>query len=507
MTTNEEYDGSPDDRSGNWGAEPDDDTFAELLEQFDTAWSTGAMPLPSALDRKLPNELRGQLDELKTCIALLNQAARQGAITVFDQATGVAGETPGHSPAAIDDPGFVGEWIGRFRIVRELGRGGYGIVFLAHDADMARDVALKLPRPEALVSRELQRRFLRKAQAAGRLNHPHVLPVYEAGEDGGLCYLISPFCRGPSLAKWLAEQQDAVDVRAAANMVASLAEGLDQAHRLGVLHRDIKPANVLLDLSATERTETEARLLDRPLMSFVPKLADFGLAKLLEAADQDTRTGAQLGTPAYMAPELAAGLSHEAGPAADIYALGAVLYELLVGRPPHLGTTDAETLRRTATTEPTPPRRLRPKLSQDLEAVMLKCLEMSPADRYATAGELAADLRRFVAGEPTHARPPGLGRRIWKWTRQRPAITALLGLAGVLATTMAFGGAWYSSRLAREHADLQHGQYVHDVREAIAARRENARTSSSHAAGKIRPRHRSSALARLRMVLAKRRSA
>ncbi|MEX2114370.1 MAG: protein kinase [Pirellulales bacterium] len=468
---NEESADRRNDCSADSGKGADEALLESLLEQFDAASAEGATPASADHDRGLPAELHTELLELQQCVALLNLAARQGALTVFDRSTGIAADTPHEDPIA-DDRSFVGERIGRFEIVRELGRGGYGIVFLAHDSDMARDVALKLPRPEALVTPDLRRRFLREAQAAGRLDHPHILPVFEVGEDGGLCYLVSPYCRGPSLASWIAEQQQPVDARAAAQLIAALAEALEQAHQLRVLHRDIKPGNVLLDLSATERPNADGRLVDRPLSSFVPKLADFGLAKLLEAVDQDTRTGAHLGTPAYMAPEAAAGLTHGVGSAADIYSLGAILYELLVGKPPLVGASDAETLRLAITTEPPPPRRLRPRLPRDLEAVTLKCLEKAPGDRYATAGNLAADLRRFLAGEPTIARRPGVVRRLAKAIQRRPAVASLLLLAGMLSLALAGGGKWYSLRLARELQAHNEQQYFRDIKIAMDARRD-----------------------------------
>jgi WD40 repeat protein len=448
-----------------------EELFASLLEQFDVASAEGATPSAEP-GETLPANLRGELLDLQECLTLLNQAAREGVLGLFDATAELWGRdsTGGN---AREDRSFVGERIGRFELVRELGRGGYGIVFLARDADMARDVALKLPRPEALVAPELRRRFIREAQAAGRLDHPHVLPVYEAGEDGGLCYLVTPYCRGPSLAQWLSEQQSPVDVRAAAALVAALAEGLDQAHQLRVLHRDIKPANVLLDLSATEHPAEGHRLVERPLSSFVPKLTDFGLAKLLEVADHETRTGAHLGTPAYMAPEAAAG-AKAAGAAADIYALGAILYELLVGKPPLVGESDGDTLRLALTTEPVPPRQLRPKLPRDLEAVVLKCLEKAPADRYATAGELAADLRRFLAGESTLVRPAGIARRGWKAIRKYPAVAALILLAGVLAFALGTGGKWYSERLASERRARNEQQYVRNIKFALDYRRDGA---------------------------------
>lgn len=436
----------------------------ELLEQYDKASADGQTPRAFD-DTRLPDALRDELTSLGQCVALLNAAARQGGLTIFDRDIVVSlGEAANVDGA---DGSLVGELIGRFSILRELGRGGYGVVFLARDLLIGREVALKLPRPEALVIPELRQRFLREAKAAGRLDHPHVLPLHEVVEDGALCYLVSPYCRGPSLARWLNERQGDVAVRDAAQLVAALAEGLDHAHRLGVLHRDIKPANVLLDVSATEQATGETGQIAGELSTFVPKLADFGLAKLVETTDNETRTGALLGTPAYMAPEQAEGRSDRIGPATDIYALGAILYELLTGRPPFVGRTDAETLRLLATVEPARPR---PKAPRDLEVITLKCLEKSPTDRYPSAGELAVDLRRFLAGEPTQVRPAGPVRRLWKWVRRRPAVASFIVVTGMLLGMMAAGGWWYSQRLAFEEADLLARQYARDMRAAFEAR-------------------------------------
>ncbi len=358
--------------------------------------------------------------------------------------------------------------IGRFQIERELGQGGAGIVLLAVDPKLGRRVALKVPRPEGLVSRELRHRFLREAEAAARLSHRHIIGVYEVGEVGPICYIAAEYCAGPSLAAWLATRKTNVAPREAAAAIADLASAVHHAHARGVLHRDLKPGNVLLarlearglrhegdgqqlagspphpgPLPRGEREEEAA--VD--LSAFVLKISDFGLAKLLEREGDETRTGTVLGTPRYMAPEQAEGRVHDIGVQTDVYALGVILYELLTGAPPHCGATDSDTLRRVLLEEPVPPRRLWPEVSSDLQAICLKCLEKAPERRYDTAAALEADLRRYLSGEPTLARPVGTAARAWKWARRRPAVAALTAVLSAALVTMFAGTIVYSARL------------------------------------------------------------
>jgi len=455
-----------------------DDLLGEMLERIDEVTAAGGTPRLAA-DTDLPDALSDELVGLGQCLAILNTAARRGGVTPLtllsaDVAAPGAEFIPDIAAGNSADQGLEGERIGRFEIVRELGRGGYGVVFLARDPALSRDVALKLPRPEALVSDDLRRRFLREAAAAGRLAHPHLLPVFEAGEDGALCYLVTPYCRGPSLANWLAGQSQAINPREAAQLVAGLADALDYAHGRGVLHRDIKPANVLLDLSSTEGMLSDVELAARPLSSFVPKLGDFGLAKLLEATDEETRTGTVLGTPGYMAPEQTSVGTTPIGEAADIYSLGAILYEMLTGSAPFGDASAASTLARVATEEPRPPRAIRPQLPRDLEAICLKCLEKSPTDRYATAGKLADDLRRFLAGQSTIARPNGRARQAWRWMRRRPAISGLVLVAAALTVVMVVGRKEYSEQLAFEQSSALARQYARDMRFAFQARQQGS---------------------------------
>lgn len=351
-------------------------------------------------------------------------------------------ESPGNAASSKDNA----ICIGRFQIVREVGRGGFGVVFLAMDPVLQRQVALKVPRPEVLLTPALRLRLLREAQAAAGLDHPNIVAVFEAGELGPVCYIASAFCTGQPLSDWLATRQGGVSPRIAAAMIAALAGAVHHAHSRGVLHRDIKPSNVLLEpLPAADADKLTAG--DLP---FVPLLADFGLAKLADRELEDgeimTPLTAVIGTPSYMAPEQVCARQDEIGPHSDVYSLGAVLYEMLTGRPPLAGQTERETLSKLICDEPLMPRQLRADLPRDLEAICMCCLQKEPGMRYLSAADLAADLQRFLQGIPTHARPLNTAQRGMKWARKRPAAAALIAAVVLATAAIPWGWSWLSRK-------------------------------------------------------------
>jgi len=347
--------------------------------------------------------------------------------------------------------------IGRFQIIRELGRGGLGVVLLAHDPLLSRNVALKLPRPEAIVTPQLRHRFRREGQAAARLTHPNIVPVYEVGEIGPICYIAAAYVAGETLAHWIARQKTPCSPRLAARIVADLADAMHYAHGQQVLHRDLKPGNVLLQCAnGTDANPTDGESAERP----TPKITDFGLAKVLDSADNETRDGVMLGTLNYMSPEQARGDLMAVGPSSDIYSLGAILYELLAGHSPYPAATEADALALLlGETEPAPLNRAPLAIPRDLAAICLRCLEKTPARRYASAAALAGDLRRFLAGEPTAARPLSAPQRLARWSRRQPAVAGLMAIVFTALLVIAAGAVWHSRtlnkafQLAQENAN------------------------------------------------------
>jgi eukaryotic-like serine/threonine-protein kinase len=415
-------------------ATPVDEYCASLLAACDDALVAGERSHLLQSD-DIPPTVRQRLERAIASVRLLRRSFQ-----------------PRESSASVQLPWST---LGRFEIRRELGRGAYGIVYLAYDPRLRREVALKVPRPESIVTPELRDRFLREAQAAASLEHPNLVPVYEVGEVGPVCYLASAYCPGQTLAAWLKEQRELAPWRDAALLMATLADAVQHAHDRGVLHRDLKPSNILLTQVQSPKSRVQSQPEKPWTLDFglwTPKITDFGLAKFLSDAEQEpTRSGTVLGTAAYMAPEQATGHSRQVGRQADVYALGVILYELLTGRPPFQSDSMLETLEQVRTHEPVPPRRLRPRLPRDLETVCLKCLQKEPRERYQSTAELGEELRRFLRGEPIRARPVSALNRAVRWCRRNPALAAASSMAamGVLAALgLSIGWAVQQSRAA-----------------------------------------------------------
>jgi serine/threonine-protein kinase len=339
-----------------------------------------------------------------------------------------------------------------YEILSVLGRGGMGVAYQARHLKLNRIVALKMVLAGVHAPATTIDRFIAEAKAVAKLQHPNIVQVFDSGSHLGQPYMAIEFCAGGSLARqidgtpWTPER--------AAVVVQTLAGAMQVAHDKGIVHRDLKPANVLLTADGTL------------------KIGDFGLAKELDAADQ-TATGAILGTPSYMAPEQALGRGREVGPAADIYALGGILYEMLTGRPPFKGTTPMETVIQVRDQEPVPVRQLQPGVPRDLETICHKCLMKNPQARYRSAQALADDLRRFRAGEPIAARPIRTFERMYKWSRRRPALAALIAVSVLGVVAMVAGGAYFTARLGdqitrAESAERDANRRADEARESEA---------------------------------------
>ncbi|MEY2504787.1 MAG: eukaryotic-like serine/threonine-protein kinase [Verrucomicrobiota bacterium] len=311
-----------------------------------------------------------------------------------------------------DEPGTF-----RYDLIEEIARGGMGVVYRAVQHGSQRQVAVKMILAEQAATPGIMERFRAEAEAVASLEHPHILPIYEIGENEGHPFYSMKFANGGTLRECLAEFSQPRD---AARLIATIARAVQHAHERGILHRDLKPGNVLLH--GPERT---------------PFVSDFGLAKWIGRESRLTLAQSALGTPHYIAPEQAAGDSARLTPAADVYSLGAILYELLTDGPPFAADTPLETLRLSRETEPPSVRSLKPGLSRDLEIICLKCLAKDPTARYGSAAALAADLARWLEGETILARPANVAERAWRWTKRNQA---LAGLSVALAVALVLVG-------------------------------------------------------------------
>jgi WD40 repeat protein len=351
---------------------------------------------------------------------------------------------------------------GDYELLEEIGRGGMGVVYRARQIKLNRTVALKMIRAGELASAAEVQRFQAEAEAAAHLDHPHIVPIYEVGEwragevSPPVQYFSMKLIEGGSLAQWpgVRGQESGVtraEQKQATRLLATVARAVHHAHQRGILHRDLKPSNILLERRAGD--------VNPP----VPYVSDFGLAKRVDGAavsrpEQPTHSGAIVGTPSYMAPEQAAG-SKGLSCSADVFSLGAMLYELLAGRPPFQGATTLDTLIQVCESEPTCPRTLNPQVDRDLETICMKCLEKTPQRRYGSAEALAEDLERWLAGEPIQARPTGQAERLWRWGRRNPLVAGLsaavllVALGGLLGVLVQWQAAVAHETEARENAE------------------------------------------------------
>ena len=329
----------------------------------------------------------------------------------------------------------VAKRFGDYELLEEIGHGGMGVVYLARHTKLNRLVALKLLLLGQFSSEQAVKRFQREAQAAAALRHPNIVGLHEVGEVEGQHYFTMELVEGRNLASLL--RDGPLPPRLAAEYGHALAQGVSAAHAAGIIHRDLKPANILIDLFNQ------------------PRITDFGLAKRIDGSGDMTLTGHLLGSPNYLAPELAAGQEQACGPGTDIFSLGAILYECLTGRPPFLGSTMQETLLRVRDAEPVSPRVLNPKLPRDLETICLKCLEKEPAKRYATAKDLGDELNRFLNDEPIQARPATPLERGWRWCRRKPALAGAYGIVLVLLLALGLGGPIAAYRINQERKIAQ----------------------------------------------------
>jgi serine/threonine-protein kinase len=366
-----------------------------VIADYRAAADTGTPPDREAL-------LAAQPDLAEDLRSFFREYDRVGRLTSPGTTTAMT-----NAPAEPDlPPGTFIRYFGDYGLLKELGRGGMGVVYKARQISLNRLVAVKMLKSDILASEDELRRFQNEAEAVAQLDHPHIVPIFEVGQHEGHRYFSMKLIGGDNLGKKLADY--AADPKAVARLVAAVAEAVHHAHQRGILHRDLKPANILLD--------------DRGQ----PHVSDFGLAKRVEGDSTLSESGAILGTPEYMAPEQASGRRGAVTTATDVHGLGAVLYALSTGRAPFRGGSVMDILQAVRERAPEPPTRLNRNVPRDLEIICLKCLEKDPARRYASAQALADDLRRYLAGEPIQARPVGRAERLWRWGLRNPVVASLL---------------------------------------------------------------------------------
>ncbi len=396
-----------------------DQQLFELLDAYVSALGgeQGDAPDP-------PDELVAAFPELGDLLDCLDSLDSFAALTTDTQPSpgdaSVTSETfiPGSAPlpAPPDGTRTDGELakpkeFGRYELIEEVGRGGMGVVYRARQKTLNATVALKVVRSSQFASADEIRRFYAEARAAASLRHPNIVCVHDVGECLGQHYLTMDFVEAGSLADKLAAGP--LDPHEAAELLLTIARAVDYLHRHQIVHRDLKPSNIMLDDQG------------------IPFVTDFGLAKVFDGDSAQTASGTIIGTPSYMAPEQAAGNTAKVSPQSDVYSLGAILYEMLTGRPPFTESNPLDTLLQVLESTPEPLRKRHPKIPGDLEAICLRCLEKKPQDRFASAEELAAELDHFLKGEPVRLPPTSTWDRLTRWARREPALASRLGVLTV----------------------------------------------------------------------------
>lgn len=432
-----------------------EDLAIELIyAEFVTLEELGAAPSPGETFTKFP-QWRSRLERLFQVHNVFRDEAEIDLDRSSETLAKIDSTCDGDADRRGDSDRPLPRRIAQYELIEEIARGGMGIVYQARQRGLDRVVAIKVIRSSQASDVE-RSRFRTEAEAAAKLKHPNTVQIYDVGEDGGLAYLCMEYVSGGSLEKRLANGRPSI--HAAAQLISTIAVATNFAHQQGIIHRDLKPGNILLD-------------------GEVPKIGDFGLAKrTLEGLEKQTQTGDVLGTPCYMSPEQAEGRTEDVGPHSDIYALGAILYEMLAGRPPFVGETPLATIDLIRNQDPAAPSSMAPKVPRDLDTICLKCLSKEPARRYNTAQELADDLNRFLDHQPIHARRVGIIERTWRWARRRPAIT---GLAATLLVVLFIGSivvAWQQRHVGELSKSAS-------VTKRIAARSELLAKAATEEAG------------------------
>lgn len=449
------------------------DCSAEYRRRFPQLW-----------DSLIANQAKDRRRQIRRAVRVNCPDCCQ-PIETFDDGTGSSVICPGCGSTFTMDRAPVHSWrterlpqIGKFQLLDAAGRGSFGTVYRARDTELDRIVALKVPRSGQLATPEDEDRFVREARNVARLRHPGIVPVHEVGRSETFPYIVSEFIEGVTLADWLGTRR--LGFRESAELIALVADAVDHAHHHGVIHRDIKPSNIILErVEASDSAHSSAGRAsvaasgDWGSQEFRPRLMDFGLAHRDEGEITVTVEGQPLGTPAYMSPEQARGDAHRVDGRSDVCSLGVILYELLAGELPFRGNSRM-LLHQVLTEEPRAPRRFNDRIPRDLETITLKCMAKEPSRRYGSAAELAADLRRWLAGEPIVARPIGRFGRAYRWCRRKPAQASLVAALLLIVSGVAIGFVqWQQSKLRWQRAEYRRDQErtvrLADLRQAVDA--------------------------------------